>query len=226
MAYDIDYLQGRILLAAPLSWVAVDNLLVRTSGLSGDEAYLVARYEFTPGFDGLDAVSYGGQGHYWFGDHVRLGVTANSNKEGDTDSSLGAADLTFQMSSASWVKLQAGKSQGLVQTSLLSPDGGFQFVSRDDPSFVDANAGAYRADVSVGLGDIVQGTDGRLTLYAQNIEAGYSAPGYATLKDTEHYGGAFRMAPSSRGSLAAKGGQKTQDPGLATRAPEGGLCFQ
>jgi hypothetical protein len=36
---------------------------------------------------------------------------------------------------------------------------GQQGVSRDDPSFVDADAGAYRADVSVGLGDIVQGTD-------------------------------------------------------------------
>ena len=226
MDYDIDYLQGRILLAAPLSWVAEDNLLVRTSGLSGDEAYLVARYEFTPGFDELDAVSYGGQGHYWFGDHVRLGVTANSNEEGDTDSSLGAADLTFRMSSASWVKLQAGKSEGLVQTSLLSPDGGFQFVSRDDPSFVDADAGAYRADVSVGLGDIVQGTDGRLTLYGQNIEAGYSAPGYATLKDTEHYGGTFRMPLGSRVNLAAKGDQSTQDQGLETRALEVDLGFK
>src|SRR5258705_8570210 len=35
MDYDIDYLQGRILLAAPLSWGPVDNLLVRPSGLSG-----------------------------------------------------------------------------------------------------------------------------------------------------------------------------------------------
>jgi hypothetical protein len=68
--------------------------LVRSSGLTGDEAYVVARYEYTPGFDDLDAVAVGGQGHYWFGDHVRLGLTGNSNKEGDTDSSLGAADLT------------------------------------------------------------------------------------------------------------------------------------
>ena len=52
--YDIDYLQGRLLLTAPLSSTANDNLLVRSSGLSGDEAYLVARYEYTPGFDKLD----------------------------------------------------------------------------------------------------------------------------------------------------------------------------
>ena len=38
-----------------------DNLLVR-SGLSGDEAYLVVRYEYTPGFDELDALATGGAG--------------------------------------------------------------------------------------------------------------------------------------------------------------------
>ena len=51
MDYDIDYLQGRLLLSEPLSSTADDNLLVRSSGLSGDESYLVVRYEYTPGFD-------------------------------------------------------------------------------------------------------------------------------------------------------------------------------
>src|SRR5881397_844057 len=90
--YDIDYLQGRLLLTQPLSSTADDNLLVRSSGLSGDEAFLVARYEFTPGFGNLDALAVGGQGHFWLGDHVRLGLTGNSNEEGGTDSKLGAAD--------------------------------------------------------------------------------------------------------------------------------------
>ena len=112
--YDIDYLQGRLLLSEPLSSTADDNLLVRSSGLSGDEAYLVARYEYTPGFDKLDAVAVGGQGHFWFNDHMRLGLTANSNEEGDADSNLGAADLTLRMSADSWFKVQAGRSEGLA----------------------------------------------------------------------------------------------------------------
>ena len=91
---------------------------MRSSGLSGDEAYLVVRYEYSPGFEELDAVAVGGQGHYWFNDHVELGLTANSNDEGDADSSLNAADLTLRMSSESWVKLQAGRSEGLVSTPL------------------------------------------------------------------------------------------------------------
>ena len=54
----------------------------------------------------------GGQGHYWFGDHVRLGLTANSNEEGDADSKLGAADLTLRMSTDSFLKVQSGAAKG------------------------------------------------------------------------------------------------------------------
>ena len=218
--YDVDYLQGRLLLTEPLSSIATDNLLVRSSGLSGDEAYLVARYEFTPGFDDLDAVALGGQGHYWFNDHVRLGLTANSNEEGAEDSSLGAADLTLRMSTESFIKLQAGRSEGLVSRSLRSDDGGFGFSGPADAAFTDADAAAYRADLSFGLGDVVKGSKGRVTLYMQNLDAGYSAPGQATVKDTEQYGGTFRMPVTSRVSLAAKGDQRTEDRGLETRAIE------
>ncbi|HEY5569591.1 MAG TPA: OmpA family protein, partial [Gammaproteobacteria bacterium] len=59
--YDIDYLQGRILLTEPLTSTAEDDLLVRSAALTGDEAYLVVRYEYTPGFEELDALSVGGQ---------------------------------------------------------------------------------------------------------------------------------------------------------------------
>jgi len=218
--YDIDYLQGRILLTEPLSSIADDNLLVRSSGVSGDEAYLVTRYEFTPGFESLDAVAIGGQGHYWFNDHVRVGLTANSNEEGDADSKLGAADLTLRMSADSWIKLQGGRSEGLVSRSLRSDDGGFGFAGPSDLSFTDAEAGAYRADLSFGIGDFFKGQKGRVTLYGQSLEAGYSAPGQATLKDTTQYGLTFGMPVSPRVTLGLKGDQKSEDLGLETRAIE------
>jgi flagellar motor protein MotB len=217
--YDIDYLQGRLLLSQPLSSTANDNLLVRSSGLSGDEAYLVARYEYTPGLDKLDQVAVGGQGDYWINDHVRLGLTADSN-EGDGASNLGAADLTLRKSTNSWVKVQTGRSSGLLSPALRSDDGGFGFQSPDDQSFTDKKAGAYRADLSVGLGDFFEGNNGRFTFYTQNIDAGYSAQGLATILNTQQYGGTFRMPITSRLSLAAKGDQKTQDQGLEMRAIE------
>ena len=215
-----------ILLSQPLASTADDNLLVRSSGLSGDEAHLVVRYEYTPGFEELDAVAVGGQGHYWFGDHVRLGLTANSNEEGDVDSNLGAADLTMRMSPNSWLKVQTGRSEGLVASSLRSEDGGFGFQGPDPLSFSEAEANAYRADVSVGLGDFFDGRDGRANLYVQNLEAGYSAPGQATIKETQTYGGIFRMPVTNRLSLAAKGDQRSEEQGLETRTIELDLGYK
>src|SRR3989441_2466693 len=223
--YDIDYLQGRLLLSQPLSSTANDNLLVRTSGLSGDEAYLVVRYEYTPGFGKLDGVAVGGQGHYWLNDYVRLGFTADSNK-GDSASNLGAADLTLRKSANSWFKLQAGRSTGLLSPSLQSNDGGFGFQGPNDQSFTGAKAGAYRADLSVGLRDFFKGHDGRFTFYTQHLDAGYSSPGEATIKDTEQYGGTFRMPVTSSLSLAAKGDQKIEDQGLETRAVELDVAYK
>jgi flagellar motor protein MotB len=218
--YDIDWIQGRVVLTEPLSSTADDNLLVRSGGLSGDEAWLVARYEFTPGFDDLDAMAVGGQGHYWFGDHVRLGLTANSNDDNGTDSNLGAADLTVRMTPDSFFKVQGGRSEGLLSSPVRSDDGGFGFQTQDPLSFTEAEADAYRADLSIGLGDLFDGRDGRFTLYAQNRDAGYSAPGQATIKDTEQFGGTFLMPVTDRLSLGAKGDQKTEDLGLETRALE------
>jgi flagellar motor protein MotB len=223
--YNIDYLQGRVLLSQPLSSTANDNLLVRTSGLSGDEAYLVVRYEYTPGFQQLNEVAVGGQGHYWLNDYVRLGLTADSN-EGDSASNLGAADLTLRKSANSWFKLQAGRSKGLLSPSLESNDGGFGFQGPDDQSFTGSKAGAYRADLSVGLGDFFKGHDGRFTLYKQNLDAGYSSPGQATIKDTEQYGGTFQMPVTSSLSFAAKGDQRIENQGLETLAVELDVAYK
>jgi flagellar motor protein MotB len=225
MDYDMDWLQGRLLLSEPLSSTAADNLLVRSAGLSGDEAYLVVRYEYTPGFDKLDEVAVGGQGHYWFNDHVRLGLTTNSN-EGDSTSRLAAADLTLRMSNESWFKVQTGRSKGLLSSQLQSDDGGFNFHGPDNSSFTGAEAQAYRVDLSVGLGDFFADRSGRVTFYTQNLDAGYSAPGQATVKDTKQFGGTFRMPVTSRLSLTAKGDQKVEDQGLELRAIEADVAYK
>ena len=224
--YDIDYLQGRVLLSEPLSSTVDDALLVRSGGLSGDEAWLVARYEFTPGFDDIDALALGGQAQYWFSDFVKLGLTANTNEEGDDDSSLNAMDLTLRKSTESWLKLQAARSEGLVARNLLSSDGGFGFNGAGDAGFVDADAGAYRADLSIGLGDVTAGGKGRVTMYAQQLEAGYSAPGQAATTDTDNFGGTFSMPVTESVRVVAKADRRVQDQGLETTTQELNLEYQ
>ena len=224
--YDIDYLQGRVLLAEPLSSTVDDKLLVRTGGLSGDEAWLVVRYEYTPGFEDLDVLAVGGQGHYWLNDFVKLGLTTSTNDDGDTDSSLHAADLTLRRGTESWLKLQAARSEGLVSSSLRSDDGGFGFQGTDDWDLEDVDAGAYRADLSVGFSDLFEGGRGRLSLYVQDLDAGYSAPGLSTFTDTSYFGGTFQMPVTERLDVTAKADQRDQDQGLETSSQEVNVGYQ
>jgi len=224
--YEFDYLQGRIVLAEPLSSTAADNQLVRTSGLSGQLAYLVVRYEYTPAFEDIHTWTTGGQGDMWLNNYVRLGVTASSNDAGADGSSLKGADLTLRKSVDSWVKLQTGKSEGFDSTSFSSNDGGFDFTSYNPNSFANASAEAYRADVSLGFGDLLPGNTGRLTFYTQHLDAGYSAPGFDTLTDTNYYGGTLKLPIGDRWSVNAKADRKAQDLGLTTTAEEVDVAYK
>jgi flagellar motor protein MotB len=224
--YDIDYLQGRVVLTEPLASTADDNLLVRSNALSGDEAYLVVRYEYTPGFGQVDALAAGGQGHYWFGDYVKVGLTTNTNEQDASDSSLNAADLTLRLAANSWLKVQQATSEGLVSLPKVSDDGGFEFNTYDPMSFVNAEADARRADISVSSSDIFRFGNGQLTFYMQEVEAGYSAPGMTALTDTENWGGTFTMPVADRFSVGAKVDNLVQDQGLETDTQEFNLGYQ
>jgi flagellar motor protein MotB len=226
--YDVDYLQGNILLAEPLSSTVDDDLLVRSGSLGGDEAYLVVRYEYTPGFDDVDALAVGGQAHYWLNDRLKVGLMANENNNDDSDaeSSLQAGDLTYRMSAASWVKIQGGHSEGLIAQSLTSNDGGFEFNGLGNAVLVNSDAGAYRGDLVVGLGDLFDGADGSIQLYGQTLEAGYSSPGLEALTDTDVFGGAVDLSLTDRLRVRAKSDSLDQRDGLATNAHELNVGFQ
>ena len=226
MDYDVDYLQGRISLAEPLAATANDNLLVRSGAISGDEAYLVVRYEYTPGFDDIEAVAVGGQAHYWLGDHVKVGLTSNANEHDGEDSSLNAADLTLRLASESWLKVQQAESEGLVSLPQFSNDGGFEFNAYDPASFVNASAEAERADISVRFSDLVRSVDGRLTAYVQEVGAGYSAPGLTALTAMRNYGGTFSLPIADKVSLGAKVDNRIQEQGIETRAREFNVGYQ
>ncbi|MGH0035492.1 MAG: OmpA family protein [Myxococcota bacterium] len=211
--YDIDYLQGRILLARSLSAIVDDGLLVRSQGLSGNEAWLVVRYEYSPDFDDLDAMTFGGQAQAWLTDFLKVGATASRDKEG-ANTTLYGGDVTLRATTDSWLKLQVGRSEGIVSTTVRSDDGGFRFMGAGLPTLQDTEADAYRADLSVGFGDLFEGFEGRLSLYAQRLEAGYSAPGQNAVVDTDQYGGRLDVDLTEQLQLLAKADRQTQDQGL------------
>jgi flagellar motor protein MotB len=218
--YDIDYLQGRILLAEPLSGTADDNLLAHSDSFSGHPVFLVARYEFTPGFEDLNTLATGGRGHYWINDHVKVGLTASRFDEADKENALQAADVTIRKSSDSWIKLETGRSEGPGLFSATSADGGFLFGTPDPLANMQADATATRVDASIGLRDFFEAGQGRVTLYGQELEAGYSAPGLTTARDTSNYGGTIAAPVTDRIGMRLKSDTRIQKEGLETVANE------
>lgn len=219
--YDIDYLQGRVLLSEPLSATSADGLLVSSDAGGGNEVYLVARYEYSSGFEDISNLSTGLRAHYWFGDRVKIGVTGQNNDEPGNESSLAAADLTLRLSAQSWLKLEKSDTEGIGSTEFASNDGGYSFGTATGAALnPDASAGATRMDASLALSDVYSKADGTVTAYRQTVDAGYSAPGLVTLKDTEQRGVTLQLPVTERLALRAKTDQKKQEQGLETAAHE------
>ena len=228
--YTIDYLQGRILLSAPLSPVSGDSLLVVSDVSPGNLAYLVARYEYSTGFEELDNVSTGGRAQYWITDYLKLGATANRNTDPGAQSRLGAADLTLRKSATTWLKVEKGASTGTGAAAFGSNDGGFNFGSTaatnspvpptTSPISADSRPGATHVEGSVDLKDVFEAGNGQVTFYRQSVEGGYAAPGVMTPSDLSQQGVAVKTTIADSFSLRAKVDKKTQELSLETAASE------
>ena len=224
--YDIDYLQGRILLAQPLSATEDDGMLVSSASLNGYLVFLVVRYEYTPGFDDPDTIAAGGRAYYWLNDHIKIGVTASHDEELDTENSLGGADLTLRKSSASWIKLETGRTKGPGVMAMTSIDGGYNFNTQYVPGANEVDSFAYRVDASLGFKDLFENGRGQVTFYLQDLEAGYSAPGLITTLETTQYGGTADLPVTDRLNARLKVDLQQQEQGLDTETGELDLDYR
>ena len=92
--YDLNYLQGTILLRAPLASVADGSGLIQIGSLSGNPAYLVATYEYSPGLNTAQSNVYGARNSTWLNDFVRVGLSGYRQGEGIDRQLVGGLDAT------------------------------------------------------------------------------------------------------------------------------------
>jgi outer membrane protein OmpA-like peptidoglycan-associated protein len=173
--YEINYLQGRVLLTNPLSSTATDGSLILSSALSGNPTYLVTTYEFVPGLTAVDNLAKGARFSHWVNDYFQFGLTGyHQGEKGSTNQTLRGFDATVRYRPGTFVKVESAESNGAGTGSLSSQDGGFGF---NDVSTAGGRAKAQRVEASVDLAEVTEGGRGRLSAYAQNRERGFSAPG-------------------------------------------------
>ena len=175
--YDINYIQGRVLLRQPLPSTASGSTLVRLGALSGNHLFLVASYEYTPVTGDFGNYVYGGRVQTWVNDHVRLGVTGYKQDGSIQSQEFAGVDVTLRHAAGTWLRAEAARSEGSGADEFDSLDGGYDFAdlrADGDP------ADALRLEAQMDFAEIFDDVEGKASAYWKKREAGYSAPGQLT----------------------------------------------
>lgn len=211
--YEIDELQGRLILTRPLAQVTRENVrtLTRDTPLDGYRQVLLADYEYVPAGFNADDVSAGVRGRQWFGDHVAIGGTyVDENRSGD-DYSLRGADLTLQAGRGTYLKLENTRTDATVAPIFYSDNGGLSFVRRNPATAArggEASAVEARANFKE-LGWTAQ--EWSAGAWWRDVDAGFSVSRFDTGQAIEEHGAEFlgwfneRLSLFGRYSRAERG---------------------
>lgn len=174
--YEVNYLQGRILLSQPLSSTVSSSSLVYTTGLNGNPQYLVTTYEYVPGLTEINSLSTGLHATHWINDALQIGVTHYRQGEASNEQTLDEVEATVRLAAGTSIKAEVAKSTGSGSSSLSSIDGGYGFSSTS--ASTTESAIASRVEANVDLAEITDGHQkGKISAYVQDKDRGYSGPG-------------------------------------------------
>ena len=187
--YEIDELQGRVLLTRPLAQVTRENIptLTRDAPLDGFEQRLIVDYEWVPSDFDDDEITAGIRGKQWFGDHFGVGATYVDENRAGEDYTLMSADVTLQAGKGTYLKLEQSHTESTSAPVFFSDNGGLSFTQLNPtgPREGDASAIEARANFQE-LGWTEQPWSAGA--WWRRVDAGYSISRYDTGADIEEYG--------------------------------------
>ena len=193
--YDVDYIQGRILLSDPLQSTARDNQVVRDGALSGNDVFLVVRYEYTPTLSDVGGYTVGGRATQWLGDTLRLGATAQNETTGSADQNLIGVDALLRRSAGTYLKAEIAQTEGPGFAQSNSTDGGFTFDNQAAQGATNVKAKAYRAEAALDLADI-SNVVGQLRGYYDHQDDGFSGTNRLAIGEVDRWGASASIEAS------------------------------
>lgn len=220
--YEIDELQGRLLLTRPLAQVTRENVrtLTRLDVLDGFEQRLLVDYEYVPqGFD-ADHLSSGVRAKQWLGDHVAVGGTYVDENRGGDDYSLIGGDVTLQAGRGTYLKVEQHRSESTAVPVFYSDNGGLEFVGLNPLG--PARAGDARAiEARANLRELGwTARDWTAGAWWRDVDAGFSVARFDTAFATGETGAEFagrvgeRLELFGRWSNAERGAARLEQAQL------------
>ncbi|MGI9304509.1 MAG: hypothetical protein ACR2RB_17660, partial [Gammaproteobacteria bacterium] len=175
--YEIDYLQGRVILRQPLSQVALSLApeIIKDSPLEGDDVFLRVDYEFVPPAFSDDELTAGGRAHIWLNDNFGIGGTYIEEGRTATDYELKGVDATVRLGGGTYLKGEFAESDNRqTNAGFLSSDGGLNFGAQTPPAGFNSSGEAYGGELRLNLNE-VSSSEGLLKGWWKQREAGFSA---------------------------------------------------
>jgi hypothetical protein len=187
--YDFDYVQGLIILKNPLNSTSASGAVIAQGALGNSDNYLISAYEYTPALGEVDGYSYGGRAQRWLGEHVRVGVTAQSEKTGTANQNIHGVDVQMRKSDRTYIEGEIARSQGPGFGFSSSADGGLTISKTATAGVPDQTADALRLHGHVGIEEILDvGVKGDLDGYFDQTQAGFSSLGKQVTSTESNFG--------------------------------------
>lgn len=223
--YDVDYIQGRILLSDPLQSTVQDNQIVRDGGLSGNDVFLVVRYEYTPSLQDVGGYTIGGRATHWLGDTLRIGATAQNENTGAADQKLLGADILLRRSAGTYVKAEFAQTEGPAFGRSNSTDGGFTFDRLATQGQANLQADAYRIEGALDLSDM-GGLEGQARAYFDHQDDGFTGANRLVSGEVERWGASLSTDVSKATKLSLQYDEVIAQLRGSTKAAYGDISHQ
>jgi len=186
--YEMDWLQGRIILSRTLNSVISSKEIITNTPLAGENVYLVADYEFDARHDVIKQASYGARASHWLFDRFRIGGSfVNETRDTAKDYQFYGLDSTIKFTKGTYLTGEWGESQRTQSGTFFSNDGGLTYI---ELPAVDSDRKSEAWKVGLNM-DISEWSDRMPDLNLSSFylfrEKGYSTSGQEALNDTQQY---------------------------------------
>ena len=222
--YRIDYVQGVVILNAPLSSHTASDDLVRGAPQSEPVAELVVNYEYTPSGVELSGASLGAEVMARPTDRLTFSALNMQETTGVADQKMRGVSLDYRLTEGSFLHAEVAETVGPGFGLRLTANGGLTGVDQATAGQAGVRARAYKLDAQIGLADLSPALSGDAGFYYERREAGFSSLRENIAETQELIGGFAHLLFGTRNeiSLAAErfekaGGDRTETASVSLR---------
>ncbi|MGB0844134.1 MAG: hypothetical protein ACPGVN_05260 [Alphaproteobacteria bacterium] len=185
--YDIDYLQGQVVLASSLP---------SSRGLGGlitgsYPVYLVVLYEFSPEEAAANQFVFGGRTELTVGDYLSVGATGLIDGSGPVNQTMIGADAQINIGKNSFLKAQIANTKTLANDSMTSQAEILTRGSSNGQTSTNTelnSAIGWKVEAGLNLEDLGIDSPGSIvTVSAEHRDKNFAAPGQGTLEERNAY---------------------------------------